>query len=113
VTATFIAAAGQAPAAQDTALQASVTKVELVVRGGKRISRASLALDESVRADLALVRRGRVLVAKALRLRSGERLVGLRIPAGVAGGRATLRIVLEDESGNRKAIARQLRIPPP
>jgi hypothetical protein len=113
VTATFIADAGQAPAAQDTALEASVTKVELVVRAGKRISRALLALEESVHADLALLRRGRVLVAKALSLGSGQRLVGLRIPAGVAGGRATLRIVLEDEAGNRKVIARRLRLPPP
>jgi hypothetical protein len=113
VTATFTADAGQAPAAQDTALEASVTKVELVVRAGKRISRASLTLEEGVRVDLTLLRRGRVLVARALSLGAGQRQVGLRIPAGVAGGRATLRIVLEDEAGNRKAIARRLRIPPP
>lgn len=112
VTATFTAGAGQAAAPQDTSLEASVTKVGLVARAGKRIARASLTLEETVRAELALVRRGRVLVSTGRSFESGQRLVALRIPAGVTGGPATLRIILEDEAGNRKAIARRLRVPP-
>lgn len=112
VTATFTAGAGQVAAPQDTAIQASVTKVEFVVRAGKRISRAELTLGEDVRATVALVRRGRVLVTKAVTLGAGQRRVSLRIPPGVSGGPATMRIVLEDGAGNRTAIARRVRVPP-
>jgi hypothetical protein len=112
VTATFTAGAGEAATSEDTALEGSVTKAELVRRAGKRVARASLTLAEHVRVELALVRRGRVLAAKTLSLAAGERLVALRVPAAVAGGRATLRIGLEDDAGNRKTVARGLRIPP-
>jgi hypothetical protein len=112
VTATFTVDAGQGAASEDTALEGSLQDVELVVRSGKRIARASLALGEAVRAELALVRRGRSLAVKRVDLASGQRVVPLRIPAGVGAGRATLRIVLEDGAGNRRTIARPLRVPP-
>jgi len=111
VTATFALDNAQVAAPQDTALRGSVAKVKLVVRSGRRIARSSLALSEAVRAELRLVRRGRVLASKRVDLGAGRRHVALRIPARVAGGRATLRIVLEDAAGNSKATARRLRIP--
>jgi hypothetical protein len=112
VTATFTLAQGAAPSqSQDTTLQASVTRVEVVVRAGKRIVRTELSLEEAVKAELQLKRRGQTLARKTVSLSAGGRLVTIRIPAGVAAGRANLRILLEDTAGNDASFARSVRLP--
>lgn len=112
VTATFVLDAGGQPTApQDTAVEASLTNVELVLRAGKRVVRARLTVGEPVSAELRLRRSGRALAGKIVSLSAGQRLATFRVPGGVAAGRATLRIVLEDEAGNTKTLTRSVRIP--
>jgi sugar lactone lactonase YvrE len=83
-------------------------------RLGKRVVRLELSLQENVSATLALVRKGTTLATKQFAtVREGERVLTLRVPAGAAKGRATLRFELSDQEGNTLSGRRGVRIGKP
>jgi Divergent InlB B-repeat domain len=108
------------PPTTPTGGQADTVEVDVIAaaagksRLGKRVVRLELSLQENVSATLRLVRRGTTLATKQFaRVREGERLLTLRVPAGTAKGRATLRFVLKDQEGNTITGQRGVRIGTP
>jgi hypothetical protein len=110
-------AAPTAPAGPtaDTSVEADVVAAGAgKSRLGKRIVRLELSLQENVSATLTLVRRGATLATKQFaRVKAGERVLTLRVPAGTARGRAMLRFELRDQDGNTVTGQRGVRIGKP
>jgi sugar lactone lactonase YvrE len=111
------AAPPAAPAAPEGEAEDSAVAIEVVAasagrnRLGKRVVRLELFVQETVSATLTLVRRGTTLATKRFAsVKEGARVLTVRIPAGTAGGRASLRFELADEAGNTMSGRRGVRI---
>ena len=84
------------------------------MRSGERILTATLDHDETVAADLQLVRGARTLArAKAAAVGVGKRRTTLRLGEGVVPGTAEVRLVLTDAGGNKRVIERDVKVPGP
>ena len=80
-------------------------------RIGRRIVQLELNLDENVSASLKLVRRGKTLAFIQIgKVRVGNRLLLLLVPAKAAKGRATLQFDLKDAAGNTLHATRSVKI---
>ena len=81
---------------------------------GKRVLQAEIRTDEVIRVRLQLIRNGRVILSKTIAtFRPGQTTVRLTIPAGVAGGRATAKVILTDRHGNTDTFRQPVRVPSP
>jgi protocatechuate 3,4-dioxygenase beta subunit len=79
---------------------------------GRRRLTATLDVDETVSADLRLVRGGATLAhRKVAALRAGTRRPSLLLANRVAAGRAQLRVTLKDAAGNTKVAKRTVQVP--
>jgi sugar lactone lactonase YvrE len=97
--------AGTAPEVEIVAVSAGRNRL------GKRVVRLELSVQENLSAVLTLVRRGGTLATKQFgAVKPGERVLMLRVPAGTAKGRATLRFQLTDTEGSTMAGQRRVRI---
>jgi hypothetical protein len=97
----------------DTTVAASLLSARFsrTARGARRLT-LIVNLDETVSADLRLLRGSRTLARKRYaRLRSGRRNLTLDLAGKVASGAARLRLTFAEGNGNRKVIARSLKIP--
>ena len=80
--------------------------------GGKRTAVVILANSEKVSADARLLRAGKLLSRKRTNtLARGSRVVRLPITKATRAGKAVLRVVLRDSSGNKKVVRRVVQIP--
>jgi protocatechuate 3,4-dioxygenase beta subunit len=98
----------------DSAVGASLlaTRFSRTAAGERRLT-LTLDVDETVSADVRLLRGSRTVVRKRYaRLRSGTRKLTVDVGSRVAAGTARLRLTLADGNGNVRTVARVLRIPP-
>jgi hypothetical protein len=97
---------------RDSAVLASL--LEASTRSGPgdaRYAEILLRVRESVRVRLQLVRHGVVLASKVVSLQNGTRRITLRIRHSIAGGRATLQVIVTDDAGNTRTFTRGLSVP--
>jgi protocatechuate 3,4-dioxygenase beta subunit len=103
-------AAGGAPT--DTSVTSALSGARFSRNSsGTRVLTLTLAVDETVTADVRLVRGARTLVRRAGALQPGTRRIALAIPASTSRGPARLRLTLRDAAGNTRVIQRSLQIP--
>jgi sugar lactone lactonase YvrE len=105
---------GGAAAASDSASEVDADVIAAAASRnarGRRVVQLELNLSEQVSATLTLVRAGKTLATKRFAtVREGERVLTLRVPAGTAKGRATLRFQITDQEGNTMTGQRGVRI---
>jgi protocatechuate 3,4-dioxygenase beta subunit len=92
---------------------AALTKASLdtTASGGRRLT-VTLDVDETVSADLRLMRGGATLAhRKVAVLKAGTRKPTLLLATGVAAGSAQLRVTLRDAAGNTKVAKRTVQVP--
>ncbi len=96
-------------------VEGSLTNIAVGVdaRGRRQVS-ARLALKERLEhLAVRLTRSGKLLVSKKLEdVPSGTRVVRLTVPRTTRGGATLLRVVMEDEDGNRLVQVRRVRLRP-
>ena len=111
VTASFAPAAAATPA--DTTVTAGLAAVNVARDAwGRRVVRATLTADERLRVVVRLVRGSRSLASRTLAsFAAGQRTIELRVPRGVAGGRARLELDVRDGAGNTASFSRSVRLP--
>ena len=99
----------------DGTAAASITSTRFSrARDGSRRLTVKLDVDETVSADARVLRGSKLLARRRVAsLEPGARSLTLRLGDGVRGGKARLRVTLEDASGNVKTARRKLRIPRP
>jgi protocatechuate 3,4-dioxygenase beta subunit len=97
----------------DTALAAALTKAAFDRTGsGQRRLTLTLSLDETVSADVRLVRNGATLARRRYaQLKAGTRKPSLVLGQKLAGGHARVQVTLEDAAGNTKVARRSVRVP--
>jgi protocatechuate 3,4-dioxygenase beta subunit len=97
----------------DSTLTASLTKAafDRTPNGRRRLTLA-LDLDESVAADVRLVRGTAILARRRYaRLKAGTRQASLVLASKVAPGSARAQVTLTDAAGNAKVLRRAVRVP--
>jgi hypothetical protein len=97
----------------DTAVNASLAATRWTrTSSGSRVLQLTLDLDETVSAELRLLRAGRTIARRRYpSLGAGTRRATLPIGGGVAAGGARLRLVLEDAAGNTRVVQRAVQVP--
>jgi protocatechuate 3,4-dioxygenase beta subunit len=97
----------------DATVQASLSSARFA-RGaaGRRVLTLALDVDETVSADVRVVRGTRSIVRRRYSsLRAGIRRLTVVIGSNVGAGPAQLRLTLTDAAGNEKVVSRSLRVP--
>jgi len=97
----------------DSKLSASLTKAAFDrTAGGQRRLTVTLAVGETVSAEVRLVRNGATLARRRLAtLTGGTRRPTLLLAKSVAAGSAQLRVTLKDAAGNTKVARRTVTVP--
>jgi hypothetical protein len=98
-------------AAADKTVAVSLGAVSITAAHPKRLLRLRLTAREPVRLTLALVLRGKTVLAAKRSVRPGRHTLTFALPRRVASGRGTLRLTLADSLRNTKRTTRKLRIP--
>ena len=79
---------------------------------GRRTLKVTVDTDETVRADAVLKRGAKTLAREQnVDLKAGERKLKIGLDNSVDEGNAKLKLTLTDDSGNRKVLRRDVRVP--
>jgi protocatechuate 3,4-dioxygenase beta subunit len=97
----------------DSKLAATLTKsaFDRTASGQRRLT-VTLAVDETISADIRLLRDDTTLAHRTYtQLKAGTRRPTVTLANKVAGGSARLQVTLKDAAGNTKTIRRSVRVP--